>query len=96
MATISPTLEYAKMLNMLTLPGNAIDCTAAIDVLSNVELEGSIAMWGKAYGTKEIREYIENHWANYCIPPRSNTVEPWECDFYQYKERHVVECSSTS
>jgi transposase len=73
-------------------PGNVNDCTVAIDVLSNVELEGSIVMGDKAYGTKEIREYIENHGANYCIPPKSNTVEPWECDFYQYKERHVVEC----
>jgi transposase len=49
-------------------------------------------MGDKAYGTKEIREYIESRGADYCIPPKSNTVEPWECDFYQYKERHVVEC----
>ncbi|MDR1531773.1 MAG: transposase, partial [Clostridiales bacterium] len=21
-----------------------------------------------------------------------NAAEPWECDFHQYKERHLVEC----
>ncbi|MDR1482361.1 MAG: transposase [Synergistaceae bacterium] len=53
-------------------PGNENDCRVAIEVLSNVELEGSIVMGDKAYGTKEIREYIENHGASYCIPPKSN------------------------
>jgi len=77
----------------LTLtPGNINDCTAAVDVLSNVELEGSIVMGDKAYGTIEIRNYIEAHGSSYCIPPKSNNPDPWECDFYQYKERHLVEC----
>ena len=26
------------------------------------------------------------------IPPKSNTKEPWACDYYLYKERHLVEC----
>jgi transposase len=73
-------------------PGNVNDCAVAVDVLSNVELEGSIVMGDKAYGTKDIREYIESRGASYCIPPKSNTAEPWECDFHQYKERHAVEC----
>lgn len=30
--------------------------------------------------------------ATYTIPPKSNTVNPWECDFHVYKERHFVEC----
>jgi transposase len=73
-------------------PGNVNDCTAAIDVLPNVEFEGSIVMGDKAYGTKGIREYIESHGGSYCIPPKANTVEPWECEYHQYKERHAVEC----
>ena len=73
-------------------PGNINDCSVAVDVLSNVELEGSVVMGDKAYGTNEIRNYIESRGASYCIPPKSNTAEPWECDFYQYKERHLVEC----
>jgi transposase len=49
-------------------------------------------MGDKAYGTEEIREYIESQGASYCIPPKVNSAEPWECDRYQYKERHLVEC----
>ena len=73
-------------------PGNKNDCAVAIDVLSGVELSGSVVLADKAYGTVKIREYIESEHASYCIPPKANTVEPWECDFHHYKERHVVEC----
>jgi len=73
-------------------PGNVNDCAVAVDVLSGVTLSGSVVMGDKAYGTLEIREYIESQGATYCIPPKSNTIDPWECDFYHYKERHVVEC----
>ncbi|MDR2522601.1 MAG: transposase [Synergistaceae bacterium] len=41
-----------------------------------MELEGSVVMGDKAYGTKEIREYIESHGASYCIPPKANTAKP--------------------
>ena len=46
----------------------------------------------KAYGTTDIRTFIENSGGNYCIPPKSNAVNPWDCDWYLYKERHLVEC----
>lgn len=73
-------------------PGNINDCTAAIDTLSGVSFSGSVVLGDKAYGTVEIRTYIESQGATYCIPPKSNAAEPWECDFHHYKERHVVEC----
>jgi transposase len=52
-------------------PGNVNDCSVAVDVLSNVEFEGSLVMGDKAYGTKKIRESIEEQGANDCIPPKS-------------------------
>lgn len=73
-------------------PGNISDCTVAVEVLAGVTLSGSVVLGDKAYGTIEIREYIESNGASYCIPPKSNTKAPWECDFHHYKERHVVEC----
>ena len=63
-----------------------------MEVLSNVTFSGSVVLGDKAYGTLEIREYIESQGATYCIPPKTNATDPWECDFYHYKERHVVEC----
>ena len=73
-------------------PGNINDCTIATKVLSGVTLSGSVVMGDKAYGTVDIRNYIESQGATYCIPPKSNTSNPWECDYHRYKERHVVEC----
>jgi transposase len=49
-------------------------------------------MGDKAYASKEIRDYITQHGATYAIPPKSNASNPWECDWWQYKERHLVEC----
>jgi len=72
-------------------PGNINDCTVAVDVLKGVTITGSVVMGDKAYGTVDIRNYIESQGASYCIPPKDNAVDPWECDFYQYKERHLVE-----
>lgn len=72
--------------------GNVHDSTLAIEVLSHVELSGSNVLGDKAYGTVAIREYITSRGATYTIPPKSNTVNPWECDFHVYKERHLVEC----
>lgn len=39
-----------------------------------------------------MRNHIVANGASYCIPPKSNAVEPWDCDYHHYKERHVVEC----
>lgn len=49
-------------------------------------------MADKAYGTNEIREYITSKKASYTIPPKSNATNPWNCDWWLYKERHLVEC----
>lgn len=49
-------------------------------------------MADKAYGSWENREYIADHDADLCIPPKSNAVDSWYCDYAHYKERHLVEC----
>jgi transposase len=72
--------------------GNINDNTLAVEVLSHVEIKDSNILGDKAYGTKEIREYIASKEASYTIPPKSNTQNPWECDWWIYKERHLVEC----
>lgn len=72
--------------------GNINDNTVAIDVLSNICLTDANVLGDKAYGTVEIREYIVSQGASYTIPPKSNTKNPWSCDWWVYKERHLVEC----
>ncbi|WP_269054251.1 IS5 family transposase [Paenibacillus tundrae] len=73
-------------------PDNIHDCTAAIELLSGVKLSETTVLADKAYGTLDIQTYIESQHATFCIPPKSNATDPWACDFYHYKERHVVEC----
>jgi len=72
--------------------GQVHDSKIAIDVLSEIEISGSNILGDKAYGTEKIRTYITEHNANYTIPPRDNNPDPWFCDFWLYKERHLVEC----
>ena len=77
---------------LLFTGGNVHDSKAAIPMMRQVDISGSIVMGDKAYGSKEIRGYITEHEATYVIPPKLNAAEPWECDWWQYKERHLVEC----
>ena len=79
-------------LRLIFTGGNIFDSTVAIELLSAVDITGSIVNGDKAYGSKEIREYILSRGATYAIPPKENTVNPWEIDWWQYKERHLVEC----
>ena len=72
--------------------GNIHDASIAEDVLDHIDLNDTTVMADRAYGTFDLREYIANRNANFCIPPKSNTVDPWYCDWFQYKERHLVEC----
>lgn len=72
--------------------GNEHDSTRAIELLSKINISESNILGDKAYGSKSIREYITGQNAAYTIPPRSCNSEQWFCDWWVYKERHLVEC----
>ena len=72
--------------------GNINDSTVAVDVLSHVDISQSNVLGDKAYGTSDILSYIQRQDSEYTIPPKSNAVNPWKCDWVIYKERHLVEC----
>ncbi len=71
--------------------GQVSDISIAFDLLENVDGKGSIVMADRAYGAEALRMKIEENGATYCIPPKSNNLEPWEVDWWQYKERSNVE-----
>ena len=71
--------------------GQVQDSMQAVKILSQLNIKGSNVLADKAYGTKEIREYIRKCGGEYTIPPKSNTVDKWEYDYHIYKERHLVE-----
>lgn len=72
--------------------GNIHDSSVAVDLLSGIDISNSTILGDKAYGTNEILNYIQIHDGDYAIPPKSNTKNPWKCDWILYKERHLIEC----
>ena len=76
----------------LLSPGNDHDSTHAIELMRMTDIEGSNLLGDKAYGTKKILAYIEEHGATVVIPPKANSKDPWTVDYCLYKERHLVEC----
>ena len=72
--------------------GNDHDSIHAIELLSKTDLSESNVLGDKAYGTLAIRNYITECGGQYTIPPKDNNPNPWQCDWWVYKERHLVEC----
>lgn len=68
------------------------DSKVAIELLAGVNITGSNILGDKAYGTAAIRNYITEQNAQHTIPPKEDNPNPWHCDFWLYKERHLVEC----
>jgi transposase len=73
-------------------PGNDHDATHAIELLDKVEIEGSNVLGDRAYDTDAILEYLETRRAISVIPPKANRTVQRDCDWWLYKERHLVEC----
>ena len=59
--------------------------------MSTLDISESTILADKAYGTSEILDHIQQQDGDYAIPPKSNTKNPWKCDWFLYKERHLVE-----
>ena len=81
-----------RPVTFLLSAGNVDDCTEAVPLLKKLPgLKGCNVLGDKAYGTKEIREYLHRESAEYTIPPKVNTKQPWPFDKETYKRRNVVE-----
>ncbi len=73
-------------------PRPAFNWKCSQEMLEAVKLRPGMAVLAdKAYGKWELREYIANHGADFCIPPKNNESDPWYVDWWLYKERHLVE-----
>ena len=72
--------------------GNTHDAAMVVEMLTHVDVSDSTVLADKAYGTKEILDFLQTNDADYAIPSKSNTRIPWRCDWRLYKERHLVEC----
>lgn len=75
---------------MLT-EGQLHESPIALELLKEVSLAGVNVVSDRAHGGIAIRDYITRRDEHYTIPPRNN-VAPWSVDWWNYKERHSIEC----
>lgn len=71
-------------------PGQTADVTQALALIDNINAETLLA--DKGYDCDEVVVKAENQGMIAVIPPKSNRKTPRFCDWWLYKERHVVEC----
>lgn len=78
---------------VLMLTGGQVhDSVMLKPALDRLDISQSVVLADKAYGSAENRKYISDRGAQYCIPPKEGLSKPWKCDYFHYKERHLVEC----
>ena len=77
-------------IEIMLMAGNVHDVTVAEELLSRIRLKGSTVLADKAYGKWALREFIANHDADFCIPPKDNEADPWFVDWWLYKRSFVV------
>lgn len=71
--------------------GQEHDSKYAINILENLEIEGSNILGDKGYDSEKIINYIHRNRAFATIQSKANRKVKRECDWWIYKERHLVE-----
>ena len=71
--------------------GNINDCDVACSLPENFALKGKTIIADRGYSTGKIKNFIEEHGAVTCIPPKSNFKKSWFYDREKYKSRNKIE-----
>lgn len=77
-------------LDFILTGGEVHDNTQIQALLIDKEAENVLA--DRGYDADETLAFIWAMGACPVIPPKSNRTNPQDCDWYLYKERHLVEC----
>ena len=83
--------ERMQVLNVVLTGGEIHDSEPAIDLFAGVELNGKKVLADKAYSCDKIRNYLEEHGAQACIPDKSNFKTKHNFDAHLYQQRNLVE-----
>lgn len=71
--------------------GQRNDINYAIPVLEHVDLEGSDVLADRGYDSMQLLDYIYDRGGEPTIPSRKGAKFERHCDWWLYKERHLVE-----
>lgn len=70
--------------------GQAADIGQAIPLMTGLHAHACLA--DKGYDCDAFLAWLQAHGIKAVIPPKANRKEQRPCDWWHYKERHVVEC----
>lgn len=71
--------------------GQRNDINFAIPVLEHVNIEGSDVLADRGYDSWQLIEYIYENGGEATIPSKKGARFERHCDWWLYKERHLVE-----
>ena len=83
--------SYGYPLYFMISEGQCNDMKFSIPVLQHISLQGNTVLADKGYNDQSLLKYIQEQGGTFVIPPKSNSKVQRECDWWHYKERHVVE-----
>ena len=78
-------------LHLLLSAGNETDIRNAPPLLCTLSIGGSVVNADKGYDSKDFVEWLKSLGAIPNIPSRETNKEERECDWWLYKERHLIE-----
>ena len=83
--------SYGYPIYIMLSEGQRNDINYAVPVLEHVNIKGSFVLADKGYDSSKFIDYIHEHGGQPVIPSRKNAKCQRECDWWLYKERHLVE-----
>ena len=82
---------YGYPVYLMISEGQRNDINFAIPVLEHISLEGSMVLADRGYDSEQLIDYIYERGGESTIPSRKNNIVQRHCDWWLYKERHLVE-----
>ena len=83
--------SYGNPVRLMISEGQRNDITCAIPLLEQVDIEGSHVLADRGYDSSHLIDYIYDHGGEPTIPSRKGAKFERRCDWWLYKERHLVE-----
>ena len=71
--------------------GQRNDINYAIPLLNHIRIDGSKVLADRGYDSNQLMDYIYDHGGEPTIPSRRGAKFERRCDWWLYKERHLVE-----
>jgi transposase len=78
--------------NLLLSADNEADISNAPPLLCSLSIDGSVVNADKGYDSQKFVDWLASLGATPNIPSRETNKAQRECDWWLYKERHLVEC----